>query len=91
MNIYVSNLGYSFSTEDLTELFSSYGAVDSARIITDKFTRQSRGFGFVEIADEDAALKAIKDLNGTMQDGRSIKVTEARPKKKKTGYSNNRW
>jgi len=86
----VSNLGYSFSTEDLNELFSSYGAVDSARVITDKFTQQSRGFGFVEMSDEDSALKAIKDLNGTMQDGRSIKVAEARPKEEKTGYSN-RW
>jgi RNA recognition motif-containing protein len=90
MNIFVSNLGYSFSTEDLNQLFSSYGAVDSARVITDKFTQQSRGFGFVEMPDEDSALKAIKDLNGTMQDGRSIKVAEARPKEEKTGYSN-RW
>lgn len=90
MNIFVSNLGYSFSTEDLNQLFSSYGAVGSARVITDKFTQQSRGFGFVEMPDEDSALKAIKDLNGTMQDGRSIKVAEARPKEEKTGYSN-RW
>ena len=90
MNIYVSNLGYSFSTEDLTELFTTYGAVDSARIITDKFTKQSRGFGFVEMSNEDEALKAIKELNGTMQDGRSIKVVEARPKEEKAGYSN-RW
>lgn len=90
MNIFVSNLGYSFSTEDLTELFAAYGSVESARVITDKFTRQSRGFGFVEMPDEAAATKAIKDLNGTMQDGRSIKVMEARPKEEKSGYSN-RW
>lgn len=90
MNIYVSNLGYSFSTEDLTELFAAYGSVDSARIITDKFTKQSRGFGFVEMSDSDSAERAIKDLNGTMQDGRSIKVIEARPKEEKAGYSN-RW
>ncbi|WP_300597779.1 RNA-binding protein [Niabella sp.] len=90
MNIFVSNLGYSFSTEDLTELFATYGAVDSARVITDKFTKQSRGFGFVEMSDEAAATKAIKDLNGTMQDGRSIKVMEARPKEEKSSYSN-RW
>lgn len=90
MNIFVSNLGYSFSTEDLTELFAAYGAVDSARVITDKFTKQSRGFGFVEMSDETAATKAIKDLNGTMQDGRSIKVMEARPKEEKSSYSN-RW
>ncbi|MCD2424072.1 RNA-binding protein [Niabella pedocola] len=90
MNIFVSNLGYSFSTEDLTELFATYGSVESARVITDKFTKQSRGFGFVEMPDEAAATKAIKDLNGTMQDGRSIKVMEARPKEEKSTYSN-RW
>ncbi|MCH5599780.1 RNA recognition motif domain-containing protein [Niabella ginsengisoli] len=73
MNIYVSNLGYSFSTEDLTELFSSYGSVDSARIILDKFTKQSRGFGFVEMSDEDSATKAIKELNGTMHDAALLK------------------
>ncbi|MFT4093988.1 MAG: RNA-binding protein [Niabella sp.] len=89
MNIFVSNLGYSFTSEDLTGLFSTYGAVDSARVITDKFTRQSKGFGFVEMADN-AAMKAIKDLNGTMQDGRSIKVVEARPREEKSSYSN-RW
>ena len=89
MNIFVSNLGYSFTTEDLTDLFSAYGSVDSARVITDKFTKQSRGFGFVEMADDDA-MKAIKDMNGSMQDGRSIKVMEARPKEEKSGYSN-RW
>ncbi len=89
MNIYVSNLGYSFSTEDLSALFSTYGVVESARIITDKISKQSRGFGFVEMPNEDEALKAIKDLNGTMQDSRPIKVTEARPKEEKS-YSN-RW
>lgn len=90
MNIFVSNLGYSFTTEDLTELFTTYGNVESARVITDKFTRQSRGFGFVEMPDDAAAAKAIKDLNGTMHDGRSIKVMEARPKEEKSSYSN-RW
>lgn len=91
MNIYVSNLGFGVSNEDLNELFAAYGTVDSARIITDKFTNQSRGFGFVEMPDEDAASKAVKDLNGTMQDGRSIKVSEARPREEKPGYSTNRW
>ncbi len=91
MNIYVSNLGFGVSNEDLNELFAAYGTVDSARIITDKFTKQSRGFGFVEMPDEDAASKAVKDLNGTMQDGRSIKVSEARPREEKPGYSTNRW
>ncbi len=89
MNIFVSNLGYSFTTEDLNELFAEYGNVDSARVITDKFTRQSRGFGFVEMS-EDAARKAIKELNGSMQDGRPIKVVEARPREDR-GNNSNRW
>ncbi|MCF3110879.1 RNA-binding protein [Niabella sp. CC-SYL272] len=89
MNIFVSNLGYSFSTEDLNELFAAYGTVDTARVITDKFTKQSRGFGFVEMPDDAAAAKAVRDLNGSMQDGRPIKVMEARPKEEKSGYS--RW
>ncbi|WP_018629103.1 RNA recognition motif domain-containing protein [Niabella aurantiaca] len=90
MNIFVSNLGYSFSTEDLTKLFTSYGQVDSARIITDKFTKQSRGFGFVEMSDDTAAAKAIRELNGSMQDGRPVKVSEARPREEKPGTSG-RW
>lgn len=90
MNIFVSNMGYSFSNEALSALFSGYGKVDSARVITDKFTGQSKGFGFVEMADENAAVKAIRELNGTMQDGRSIKVVEARPREEKRSYSN-RW
>ncbi|OJU24852.1 MAG: RNA-binding protein [Sphingobacteriales bacterium 41-5] len=90
MNIYVSNLAFTVSNEDLNELFATYGTVDTARIVTDKFTKQSRGFGFVEMPDEDSALKAMKELDGTMQGGRSIKVTEARPRAEKQGYSN-RW
>ncbi|GAB3412443.1 RNA recognition motif domain-containing protein [Niabella aquatica] len=90
MNIFVSNLGYSFTNEDLSGLFSSYGSVASARIITDKFTRQSRGFGFVEMPVEDAARKAIRELNGSMHDGHSIKVVEARPREEKSGYPG-RW
>lgn len=90
MNIYVSNLGYSITNEDLTKLFSSYGPVSSARVITDKFTQQSRGFGFVEMADDNEASSAIRELNGTMQDGRVLKVTEARPKEEKSGTSG-RW
>jgi len=90
MNIFVSNLGYSFTSEDLSELFSDYGQVDSARVITDKFTRQSKGFGFVEMSSEESATKAINELNGTMQDGRSIRVAEARPREEKRTYSN-RW
>lgn len=80
MNIYVSNLGFNVSDEDLKGLFASYGSVSSAKVITDKLTNQSRGFGFVEMSDEAAAQKALKELNGVMADGRSIKVSEARPR-----------
>lgn len=85
MNIYVSNLGYNFQDEDLKKLFATYGPVSSAKVIMDKFTNQSKGFGFVEMSDNNAAEKAIKELNGAMADGRSIKVSEARPKEERSG------
>jgi RNA recognition motif-containing protein len=95
MNIYVSNLGYNFRDEDLNKLFAAYGAVSSAKVIMDKFTNQSKGFGFVEMSDNVAAEKAVKELNGVMADGRSIKVSEARPKEERSnnnkGYSSKRW
>ena len=90
MNIYVSNLSFNVQDEDLRGFFAEYGEVTSAKVIMDKMTNQSRGFGFVEMPDEASASKAIKELNGTMQDGRPIKVVEARPKEEKSGYSN-RW
>ncbi|HJS52980.1 MAG TPA: hypothetical protein VJ765_00510 [Chitinophagaceae bacterium] len=80
MNIYVSNLGFNVKDEDLKGLFKDYGNVASAKVIIDKLSNQSRGFGFVEMSDENAAQKAVKELNGIMVDGRSIKVSEARPK-----------
>lgn len=92
MNIYVSNLGFSVNDEDLKNLFASYGTVSSAKVIMDKMTSQSRGFGFVEMPDEEAAQKALKELNGSMADGRSIKVTEARPREENNNRSSNkRW
>lgn len=78
MNIYVSNLGFSFQDDDLSKLFSEYGTVSSAKVIIDRFTNKSKGFAFVEMPDKQAAEKAIKELNGTMLDGRSVKVAEAR-------------
>ena len=83
MNIYVSNLGFSVQDEDLREYFAEYGEVSSAKVITDKFTNRSRGFGFVEMADEEAAQKAIKELNGAVVEGRSISVTVARPREER--------
>jgi len=98
MNIYVSNLGFSVQDEDLREYFAEYGEVTSAKVITDKFTNRSRGFGFVEMPDENAAQKAIKELNGAVVEGRSISVNVARPREErssnnnnKRSFSNNRW
>jgi|SRR5579871_6451714 len=80
MNIYVTNLNFILQDEDLKKFFVPYGEVSSARIVMDKTTERSRGFGFVEMADETAARKAIAELNGATVEGRSIKVTEANPK-----------
>ena len=97
MNIYVSNLGFSVQDEDLKEYFEEYGEVSSAKVITDKFTNRSRGFGFVEMPDEAAAQKAIKELNGAVVEGRSISVTVARPREERSNNkrsfsnSNSRW
>ena len=97
MNIYVSNLGFSVQDEDLKEYFEEYGEVTSAKVITDKFTNRSRGFGFVEMPDESAGQKAIKELNGAVVEGRSISVTVARPREERSNNkrsfsnSNSRW
>jgi RNA recognition motif-containing protein len=85
MNIYVSNLGFGVADEELKNLFAAYGSVSSAKIIIDKLTNRSRGFGFVEMSDDAAGEKAIKELNGKMMDGRSISVTVARPKEDRGG------
>jgi RNA recognition motif-containing protein len=85
MNIYVSNLSFAVESDDLRGFFEEYGEVSSARVITDKETSRSRGFGFVEMSDNAAAQKAIGELNGAMVEGRSISVTEARPKEEKPG------
>ena len=80
MNIYVSNLSFNVQDEDLREFFTEYGEVTSAKVITDKFTGKSRGFGFVEMSDNEAALKAIAELDNGIVEGRTIKVMEAKPK-----------
>lgn len=80
MNIYVGNLSWNLKEQDLLELFAPYGEVASAKIVMDKFTNRSKGFGFVEIADADQAQAAIDALNGSEIDGRSIVVNESRPK-----------
>ncbi len=75
--IYVGGLPYATTDTQLQEIFSAHGTVESARVITDKFTGRSRGFGFVEMSSNDEAQKAIQALNGTDLDGRSLTVNEA--------------
>src|SRR5687768_17049663 len=80
MNIYVSNLSFNVRDEDLREFFAPYGEVTLAKVIMDKITNQSRGFGFVEMSDETASRKAIAELDQATVEGRTIKVMEAKPK-----------
>ncbi|MCT6869848.1 MULTISPECIES: RNA recognition motif domain-containing protein [Apibacter] len=82
MNIFISNLNYRLTNEDLHDLFSEYGEVESAKIIQDRETGRSRGFGFVEMADAEAKT-AIQELNQKEFDGKVINVSEARPRDEK--------
>jgi RNA recognition motif-containing protein len=78
--LYVGNLAYAVTNEDLEALFSQAGKVDSAVVVVDKFSGQSRGFGFVEMADSNEAARAIEEFNETELKGRAIRVNEARPR-----------
>lgn len=80
VNIYVGNLPFTATEADLRDLFADYGEVTSAAVITDRDTGRSRGFGFVELADEDLAGKAVGQLDGRDLDGRHLKVNKARPR-----------
>ena len=80
MNIYVGNLSYKVRENDLKEVMEEYGQVDSCKLITDRDTRKSKGFAFVEMADDEAAKKAIAELNGAELDGRTMVVNEATPR-----------
>ena len=105
MNIYVANISFKATDADLKELFEEYGDVSSAKIIIDKETQRSRGFGFVEMADDTAAREAITKLNGANFQGKNLNVNEARPKTENSrggggsfgnrsgggGYGNKRW
>lgn len=88
MNIYVSNLSFNVQDEDLREFFTPYGEVTSAKIITDRESGRSRGFGFVEMSDDAASKKAIAELDGAAVEGRTIKVTEAKPREDRPARSN---
>jgi RNA recognition motif-containing protein len=83
--IYVGGLPYSTAEQELADLFGQHGAVTSAKIITDKYTGQSRGFGFVEMASDAEAKAAIDALNGTELGGRTLTVNEAKPQAPRTG------
>ncbi|MFI5240648.1 MAG: RNA recognition motif domain-containing protein [Candidatus Saccharimonadia bacterium] len=78
--LFVGNLSYSVTNDQLSEMFTSFGQVDSATVITDRETGRSKGFGFVEMANDEEAEAAIKQLDGSEQDGRKLTVNEARPK-----------
>ncbi len=80
MNMYVGNLAFSVSEDDLKEAFSPFGEIESIKIIKDKYSGQSSGFGFVEMPSNADADKAIKTLNGSEMKGRAIKVNQAKPR-----------
>jgi cold-inducible RNA-binding protein len=82
--LYVGSLPYSTTEQQLTELFSQHGTVQSAKVMTDRFSGQSRGFAFVEMATSEEAQKAIAALHGTELDGRTLVVNEARPQEKRS-------
>jgi cold-inducible RNA-binding protein len=98
--LYVGNLAYTVANSDLEQLFSQVGQVQSVAVIMDKFSGQSKGFGFVEMATGEEASKAIRQFNDTELKGRNIKVNEARPRESSFGANNrsggdnrggNRW
>lgn len=83
--LYVGNLAFSITEGSLSDLFASYGAVDSVKLITDRDSGRSKGFGFVELASDEEADRAINELNGREVEGRAINVSEARPQAPRTG------
>ncbi len=83
MNIYVGNLPYRVTEDELRNVFAQFGQVDRANIIMDKFSGRSKGFGFVEMPDDGEAQNAIESLNDTDLNGRSIKVNQARPREER--------
>jgi RNA recognition motif-containing protein len=83
MNIYIGNLAYSVTEDDLRDAFSEFGQVESASIINDKFSGRSKGFGFVDMPNDSEALQAIESLNDKDLNGRTIKVNEAKPREER--------
>ena len=102
MNIFVAGLSFKVNDADLLNLFEEYGTITSAKVITDRQSGRSKGYGFVEIEDQEAAEKAIAELNGAEYDGRTISVSEAKPREERPrrdfgggnrggGYNRNRY
>jgi RNA recognition motif-containing protein len=91
VNIYVSNIAFNATTDDLRQLFESYGEVDKVSIITDRDTGQSRGFGFVEMSDNTAAKAAMQGLQGKELAGRTLTVNEAKPREPRGEPRRARW
>lgn len=83
MNIFIAGLNFRLTDVDLVNLFEKYGTVNAARVIVDRQTGKSKGYGFVEMENDNDAKKAIAELNGSEFDGRTISVSEARPKEKR--------
>ena len=83
MNIFVAGLSYKVNDADLSNLFEEYGVISSAKVVVDRQTGRSKGYGFVEMDDEASATKAIEELNGAEYDGRTISVSEARPREER--------
>jgi len=90
MKLYVGNLPFTYTEEELSELFAEFGSIVSAKLIIDRDTNKSKGFGFVEMGSQDEGEAAIKQLNGKEVSGRSIVVNEARPPKKREGGGSSR-
>jgi RNA recognition motif-containing protein len=80
MNIYVGNIAFSMTEDDLRQAFEAYGEVSRATILKDKMTNRSRGFGFVEMPNQEEGQKAVQELNGKEMNGRALNVSEARPR-----------
>tara|TARA_B100000949_G_C13961404_1_gene317113 strand:- start:291 stop:572 length:282 start_codon:yes stop_codon:yes gene_type:complete len=91
MNIYVGNLSYGVTEDELQQLFVEYGSVVSANLIMDRDTGNPKGFGFVEMENQADAEKAIKELDGSSIKGRSIKVNQARPRNDRSRPKRNNW
>lgn len=91
MNIYVGNLAYGVTQDELRNVFSAYGEISSVNLITDKFTGNSKGFGFVEMPNNAEADAAIKGLNETPLKGRNLKVNQAKPRAERPARGGSRW